>query len=293
MANPVYTILIVTKGGRAPRGIQVSQRAVSVFLLLLFTVAVGITLLAKSHGQLVDETARLAGVDEENTVLGADLERLEGELQWLMVQMAGLEALGQEVREIVSVDDVGDSRIALQGRSGLRTDSSLEEKLLYLIEIVPQRTEEMAVLLSDAEQYRIKMAHTPDIWPTEGRITSPFGWRRAPFTLRRHFHQGIDIGAPSGAPVKAAAEGVVKEARYRAGWGNLIIIDHGEYITYYAHLRRISIKNGAHVVKGQLIGEVGSTGYSTGPHLHFEIHYNGEPIDPLTLLEREVSLDGV
>jgi murein DD-endopeptidase MepM/ murein hydrolase activator NlpD len=304
MANRIYTVLIVSKGGKAPRGFQVSLRAVLSFLLFLCLFTGGLSMLVKSHSSLMIETARLSGVDEENAGYRADLERLEGEFQQLLVQVAGLEALGREVRVIVSGEaeaeaEAGETeadeeiRVALQSRSAPRTGANLEDTLSYLLETIPQRTAEMTTLLSDAEQYRIRMAHTPDFWPVEGRVTSAFGWRRAPLSLRRHFHNGIDIGKPSGTPVKAAADGVVKEARYRSGWGNLIIIDHGIYTTYYAHLRRIGVKAGTIIEKGQIIGEVGSTGYSTGPHLHFEIHENGTPIDPLLILEREAYGSGV
>ncbi|MBS4023332.1 MAG: M23 family metallopeptidase [Dethiobacter sp.] len=294
MAKRVYTVLIVAKGRKAPRGIQISLRAVCTFMLLVMVFCSGVFVLYQSHGKLLLETARLSGVDKENAVYRADLERLDGELRVLLVQVAELDTLSQVVREIVSGENGEEPpRIALQSRSTGRAVNSLEETLEYLLKIVPQKTEEMALLLSDAEEYRIKLAHTPDFWPTTGRITSPFGWRRAPFSLRREFHKGIDIGAPSGTPVVAAADGVVKEARFRSGWGNLIIIDHGIYVTYYAHLRRISVKVGENVVKGQLIGSVGSTGLSTGPHLHFEIHENGLHIDPLQLLKQEAPKDGI
>jgi murein DD-endopeptidase MepM/ murein hydrolase activator NlpD len=121
-------------------------------------------------------------------------------------------------------------------------------------------------------------------WPTPGytRITSPFGWRMHPILHVNKFHSGVDIGAPSGATIVAAGDGTVISAAYNSGYGNMTMIDHGNgLVSVYGHQSRISVSRGQHVTKGQTIGAVGSTGMSTGPHLHFEIRVNGEPRDPL------------
>jgi murein DD-endopeptidase MepM/ murein hydrolase activator NlpD len=118
-------------------------------------------------------------------------------------------------------------------------------------------------------------------WPVTGTITSPFGWRSNPFGGAPEFHQGLDIGAPSGTTVTAAAAGTVIMAQWYGGYGNYILIDHGGgYSTGYGHLSAIYVSRGQTVARGQAIGAVGSTGYSTGPHLHFEIRINGKPVDP-------------
>ncbi len=295
MAKRVYTVLIISRGKSSPVGLQISARAAGVFLLLLMLLAGGITWLYHSHSELAAEVARLSGVDAENAAHRVRLVHLENEIEVLLEQVTLLDELGREVREIVAGEPAGadEPRLKLQSRSGTRTGRSIDDAINYLQQVLPRREEELTALRSEAEKYRAKLAATPDIWPVLGRVTSPFGWRRAPHSLRREFHHGIDIGAPSGTPVKAAADGAVKEARYRPGWGNLIIIDHGEHTTLYAHLRRIAVKAGHLVVKGQVIGEVGSTGYSTGPHLHFEIHERGTPVDPLKYLNREDQADGV
>jgi murein DD-endopeptidase MepM/ murein hydrolase activator NlpD len=121
-------------------------------------------------------------------------------------------------------------------------------------------------------------------WPTPGytRVTSPFGWRMHPVLHVRKFHSGVDIGAPSGARIVAAGDGTVISAGYNSGYGNMTMIDHGNgLVSVYGHQSRISVSRGQHVTKGQTIGAVGSTGMSTGPHLHFEVRVNGEPRDPL------------
>lgn len=118
-------------------------------------------------------------------------------------------------------------------------------------------------------------------WPVTGTITSPFGWRSNPFGGSPEFHQGLDIAAPSGTTVTAAAGGTVIMAQWYGGYGNYVLIDHGGgYSTGYGHLSAIYVSQGQSVTRGQAIGAVGSTGQSTGPHLHFEVRINGKPVDP-------------
>ncbi len=118
-------------------------------------------------------------------------------------------------------------------------------------------------------------------WPLTGPITSPFGWRENPFGGGPEFHPGIDIGVPIGTTVCAAAAGTVIMAQWYGGYGNYVLIDNGNhYSTGYGHLSAIYVSVGQVVKKGQAIAASGSTGYSTGPHLHFEIRYYGKPIDP-------------
>ncbi len=123
------------------------------------------------------------------------------------------------------------------------------------------------------------------LWPAEGEITSPFGWRTHPIFGTQRLHTGIDIGADYGDAVRAADGGVVIEADWMGGYGNAVIIDHGNGIsTLYAHNSQLLVGEGQAVAKGQTISRVGSTGYSTGPHLHFEVRQNGSPVNPLNFL---------
>jgi murein DD-endopeptidase MepM/ murein hydrolase activator NlpD len=117
------------------------------------------------------------------------------------------------------------------------------------------------------------------IWPVNAPITSPFGWRWG------RMHEGIDLGAAYGTPITAAAAGVVIYAGWEGGYGNLVVIDHGGGLaTAYGHQSRIAVSTGQSVSQGETIGYVGSTGHSTGPHLHFEVRVNGEAVDPLGYL---------
>ncbi|MGE5690828.1 MAG: murein hydrolase activator EnvC family protein [Pseudomonadota bacterium] len=117
------------------------------------------------------------------------------------------------------------------------------------------------------------------IWPTSGVVTSGFGWRWG------RMHEGVDIAAPTGTPIAAAAAGTVIYAGWMGGYGNLVVIDHGGGLaTAYGHQSSIAVSSGTQVAQGQTIGYVGSTGHSTGPHLHFEVRVNGSPVDPMGYL---------
>ncbi len=117
--------------------------------------------------------------------------------------------------------------------------------------------------------------------PVDGPQTSPFGYRFHPILKTRRLHTGIDFGAHSGSPIRAAADGIVVWAGYRGGYGNHVILDHGGGImTLYGHASKLFVSSGARVKRGDRIAAVGSTGLSTAPHLHFEVRINGKPVDP-------------
>ncbi|MDX1978424.1 MAG: peptidoglycan DD-metalloendopeptidase family protein [Pseudanabaenaceae cyanobacterium bins.68] len=130
-------------------------------------------------------------------------------------------------------------------------------------------------------------------WPLNGTLTAGFGWRTHPITGQRKLHKGIDIAAPIGAPIMAAADGVVLDADFDSDYGNFVELSHSDgNTTLYAHANRLLVTKGMRVRKGQPIAEVGTTGRSTGPHLHFEVLANGkEPVDPIsTVLPKQFVL---
>ena len=123
------------------------------------------------------------------------------------------------------------------------------------------------------------------IWPLAGSITSDFGWRTHPITGAQRFHSGIDIGGDYGDPIYAAQAGTVEYAGWISGYGNAVIINHGGGIsTLYGHCQSLDVSTGQSVAQGELIAACGSTGNSTGPHCHFEVRVNGEPVNPLAYL---------
>ncbi|HHV59828.1 MAG TPA: M23 family metallopeptidase [Clostridiaceae bacterium] len=128
----------------------------------------------------------------------------------------------------------------------------------------------------------------PTLWPAQGRISDNFGYRTHPISFLYKLHSGIDIAADYGADIVAAADGTVIMSGTNGGYGKCIIIDHGNGLkTLYAHASELLVSNGAKVKKGELIARVGSTGTSTGPHLHFEVQMDDVPIDPLIYLDQE------
>ena len=131
------------------------------------------------------------------------------------------------------------------------------------------------------ENQKKLFASTPSIWPTKGWLSSGFGYRTSPFTNEREFHKGIDISTRKKAPIVAPADGVVFGVDFDDGFGKTLVIKHGNRVaTLYAHLQKILVKRGQHVKRGEKIALVGSSGRSTGPHLHYEVHVNGVPVNP-------------
>jgi murein DD-endopeptidase MepM/ murein hydrolase activator NlpD len=142
----------------------------------------------------------------------------------------------------------------------------------------------------DVERQEKLAAATPSIWPAHGWLTGTFGGRVDPFTRERGFHQGLDISTEKGQPVFATADGRVESAQYTGDYGNLVVLRHDfGLMTRYGHLSKFNVKPGATVHRGDVIGFVGSTGRSTGAHLHYEIMANGKLLNPLQLLTRPVA----
>jgi murein DD-endopeptidase MepM/ murein hydrolase activator NlpD len=137
----------------------------------------------------------------------------------------------------------------------------------------------------DVERREALASATPSIWPAQGWLTGTFGGRSDPFTGEPGYHQGIDISTEKGQPVYATADGTVDSASYTGDYGNLIVLQHGFGLsTRYGHLSSFAVKADQPVKRGDVIGYVGSTGRSTGSHLHYEILANGKLINPLQLL---------
>jgi len=141
-----------------------------------------------------------------------------------------------------------------------------------------QSLEGLRVALAERQAY---MAACPSIWPVRGIITSRFGWRRSPIGWGREYHKGLDIAGRYGIPIVATGEGRVTSAGWKGNYGRTVIIKHNYgFTTLYGHCSRLAVSVGQQVKKGQVIGYVGSTGRSTGPHVHYEVHVNGRPVDP-------------
>ena len=170
----------------------------------------------------------------------------------------------------------------------LKTDRATFEKAERELAKNSSNIENMISRNSKKEQINVSTSGA-FMRPISGPVTSSFGYRIHPIFKSRIFHSGIDIGGPNNGPVKAANNGKVIYAGWYGGYGKVVILDHGNYngsptTTLYTHLNTISVSVGQYVVKGQVLGKEGTTGYATGPHVHFEVRVNGQPRNPLNYI---------
>lgn len=132
---------------------------------------------------------------------------------------------------------------------------------------------------------KTRLDHTPSIWPTKGWFSRGFGMKYDPFTGYKRMHRGIDFASHAGTIIVAAADGVIKSVGRNGDLGKMVTIDHGYgFVTRYGHLQSYKVKNGTRVKRGDVIGLMGSTGYSTGPHLHYEVQRNGKALNPMNFI---------
>ncbi len=175
----------------------------------------------------------------------------------------GDRSIGQEVSSSNYLQDVG----LIHAERISRKAEGIGKNLNTIISFFEQRTK--------------KLASIPTIWPAKGWLTSAFGKRTDPFTGRNAFHRGIDIAASFGNPIRATADGFVSHVKREKIGGNVVIICHGGgYTTVYCHLSKFNVKVGQKVKREDVIGFIGQTGKSLGPHLHYEVRVNGTPVNP-------------
>ena len=231
-----------------------------------------------------DEVAQRDRYMREN--LDAMARKL-GEMQAKVLQM---EALGERVSGLAGINP-NDIKTA-PGRGGVLVSGrplSLEElqtTLSELDQLADQRGDLLTVIESRLFDQKIKKSMVPTQAPVhDAYMGSAFGWRIDPFTGRTALHTGMDFQADTGTPILSAAGGVVVAQEYHPAYGNMVEVDHGnDLITRYAHASKVTVKKGDLIKRGQKLGEVGSTGRSTGPHLHFEVLIDGVPQNPQKFL---------
>jgi murein DD-endopeptidase MepM/ murein hydrolase activator NlpD len=189
---------------------------------------------------------------------------------------------GTEQRQQIS-----EMRDSQQGEADFTTESieeiaqQVRESIDALVREAAQQEEALQGLTQIAEQRSTQWASTPSIWPVRGWVTSAFGPRVSPFTEKPAWHDGLDIGASTNAPVQAPALGRVVTVAFDSKMGNMVKLDHGYGIeTVYGHLAKPLVKEGQRVKRGDVVALVGSTGLSTGPHLHYMVKKNGQALDP-------------
>jgi len=254
--------------------IRVEKRSVTIFCAALLLLAVG--LFYGLYG-LTQQAAHLR-TKFENERLRAENERQRQELEKLNNRVEKVEDTSRKLAEKSGVVEPG---AVLPGSGGPAVP--LDEMGLATL------TAKMGRLEEDLRAYEAilrQRGYTPTVWPVEGTLEGGFGGRRNPFGGPGYeFHSGQDIEAPWGAPVVAGASGRVSFVGWQNGYGQLVVVDHGGGLTTrYGHLSHIDVELDQTVSRAQLLGKVGSTGRSTGPHLHYEVRINDQPVNPLPYL---------
>ncbi|HPH13344.1 MAG TPA: M23 family metallopeptidase [Burkholderiaceae bacterium] len=228
--------------------------------------------------------------DQRDRFLRENLDVMAKRLGEMQAKITQLESLGERVSGLAGISPAEIK--AKPGRGGALISGhalSLEElqaTLTELEQLTAQRTDLMTVMESRLFEQKIKLMMVPTQKPVSaGVLGSAFGWRIDPITGGSALHTGLDFQAESGSPILAAAGGVVVTQEYHGAYGNMVEVDHGnELITRYAHASKVFVKKGDLIKRGQKIAEVGTTGRSTGPHLHFEVWVEGVPQDPQKFL---------
>ena len=275
-----YTVL-VTRSGQTPVTITFTPLAGIIAAFVLIGVPLGwlgavIFSLFQSNAQLANENQQLT--DQAHQVL-SDLNSLDSEIENLK-ERAGLAEL------VNQSDEVSDEVVPRGGvgvvASGLELYQEAQAKLPRLNSLLAGSVKPALEETLAAEE--AKIAAYPDGLPIGGPIdiSSEFGLRRNPFGgYGYETHEGTDFVAPYGTAIVATADGIVKRAEYYGGYGNTVTIDHGYgYETLYAHMSKLAVENGAKVKRGDVVGYLGNTGRSSGPHLHYGIYYKGEAVNP-------------
>jgi len=248
---------------------------------------------AREGWPVVGTLLRLVVKDEfaqRDRFMRENLDVLARKLGEMQAKMTQLESLGERVSGLAGVNpnDIkakpGQGGALVSGRPLSMIE--LQATLADLDRITDQRTGLMTVMESRLFEQKIRNMMVPTQQPIAGgNLGSVFGWRIDPFTGRSALHTGLDFSAESGTPILAAAGGVVVAQEFHPEYGNMIEIDHGnDLITRYAHASKTLVKKGDLIKRGQKIAEVGSTGRSTGAHLHFEVLVQGVPQDPQKFL---------
>ncbi|MDT5156729.1 MAG: hypothetical protein QOH51_1086 [Acidobacteriota bacterium] len=220
-------------------------------------------------------------IEQENNRLRIENERQRRQLQKLENRVDAIEDASRRLSEMSGVSHEEEEGTSQHGAGGpaLKLDSAS-------VEMLESRAARLEEELGAYEAALHERERIPSIWPVEGESTDSFGLRGNPFGGgSSEFHPGQDIAAPRGTPVMAAAAGTVLQSGWQNGYGQTVVIDHGNGLTTrYGHLSKIEVAPGQELKRGDELGQVGSTGRSTGPHLHYEVRIDDVPVSPLHYL---------
>ncbi len=278
--------------------VQYAYGFVAAALVGAFTI-VG---LAGSYTRMLLKTENFNQVREERETLRKNYQQLAQVAHERDIQVASLGALASEVTAIYGLKQnkagAAKSSAAAQVAAtptptnlAVSDDVNRQQVKLSLDQFYTLRTQALSGRVSRALEGGLtptanvsdwtQLADAPSIWPVEGIVTSSFGEREDPFNGEGAFHAGLDISAPTGTVVRSTGDGLIETAALENGYGREVVVDHGHGVhTVYGHLSGMIVLAGQRVVRGQIIGYVGQTGRSTGPHLHYEVRINNVPVNP-------------
>jgi murein DD-endopeptidase MepM/ murein hydrolase activator NlpD len=301
MLRKRYYILFVARDedGRIrkiPLPLHYAYGFVAAALVGAFTI-VG---LAGSYTRMLLKTESFNQVRQDRENLRKDYKQMAQIAHDRDVQVASLGALANEVASLYGLKQSKLSTAKTQAASAtaaptpstiaLSDDVNQQQVKLSIDQFYALRAQALSGRVSRALESGLtpgfagdwtQLADAPSMWPIEGPVTSSFGEREDPFNGEGAFHSGIDISAPDGTPVRATADGEVSDASMGAGYGREVVLNHGhDVLTVYGHLSAVAVLPGQHVKQGQVIGYVGQSGRSTGPHLHYEVRVHNVPVNP-------------
>jgi murein DD-endopeptidase MepM/ murein hydrolase activator NlpD len=294
-----YTVLIADRSTGVVRRLTISLRAAltGVTVVLMAPVLIGLGARWSAWAEITQLRAGRSALEVENSNFRANTGELTAQIQSLDEVINDLGARSavdpEQARAIERLPAVVKARAAggsTQPNAAisdvLSTSLTSPEDTFGVLRTLLQGLERrLTYVRRDVERQEALAAATPSIWPAYGWLTGTFGGRPDPFTGERAFHQGLDISTAKGQQVYATANGTVESAAYTGEYGNLIVVRHDFGLsTRYGHLSKFNVRPGAAVKRGDVLGLVGSTGRSTGAHLHYEILANGRLINPLPLL---------
>lgn len=294
MARRFYTVLILPDATTSPRKFHITKAAITVLSSVGAVLVVAFGFFVYQYVHLNVRMLELKQLRQE----AGDRSVLVEKVTQLETEVSRMRDLDRRLRVAVGIEkaDAQPSALAQGGadnvvRTGLidalrqRTGRLLDwvnRDLAALGEEITSREKSFRELKTYLEEKQSVLAATPTILPVKGLLTATFGYRKSPFTGGREYHEGLDLAAPYGTPVQAAADGVVSFAGPLAAYGNVVFINHGHgFQTFYGHNSSNRVREGQTVRRGDIIAYVGTTGRTTGPHVHYEVHLNGSLVNPL------------
>ncbi len=278
-----YTLKIIPHQGGDVRSLRLPMRTIKYGVATICTSAilfVGAFCYSTYNASLIQkDQAELDELRQVNNIQQTQILQLAKKAANLQEDMNKLDELEGELRQLTTGAGTDKTVHDGQGGPGIKPNvENLNETLNSLEQNIKIRRANLESLKASLVTQQAKIAVTPSIWPANGEVSSRYGLRWG----GSDFHPGIDIAADTGTPVVATADGVVVESGWNSGgYGNLVEIDHGNGIhTLYGHNSQIAVSIGTAVKKGQVIAYMGSTGFSTGPHVHYEVRVNGKAVNP-------------